>query len=53
MGQNFMKKFEKELLSCYHICPSIYDILLSMGTPFYTHELSNIISENVSKHQIQ
>ena len=50
---NFYENVRKELLNCYRICPCLYKILLSKGTPFYTHELSHIIPENVSKHQIQ
>ena len=46
-GQIFMTMLEK---SCYRTCPSLYKILLSMGIPFYTHDLSRIIPENVSKH---
>ena len=52
-GANFHENVRKELLNCYCICPSLHKILLSKGTPFYTYELSHIIPENVSKHQIQ
>ena len=48
-GQSFHENVRKELLNCYHI--SVYKILLSKRTPFYTHELSHIMSENVSKYQ--
>ena len=47
MGANFQENVRKELLNGYRIGPSLYKILLSKGTPFYTHELSHIISENV------
>ena len=52
-GANFHENVRKELLICYRICPSLYKILLSKGTPFYAYELSQIIPENMSKHQIQ
>ena len=50
---NFHENVRKELLNFYRTCQSLYKILVSMGTSFYTHELSHIIPENVSKHQIQ
>ena len=53
LGTNSHENARKELLNCYYISPSYYKILLSKGTPFYTHELFQIISENVLKHQIQ
>ena len=43
LGANFPEKVRKELLNCYRLCPSLYKILLSKGTPFYTQELSHII----------
>ena len=52
-GASFYENVRKELLHCYHICPCLYKILLSKGTPFYTHVLSHIMSEKVSKHQFQ
>ena len=52
-GEDFHENVRKELLNYYYICPSLYKILLSKGTPFYTYELSHIISENLSKRQIQ
>ena len=52
-GVNFHENVRRELLNDNQICPSLYKILFSKGTHFYTHELSHFISENVSKHQIQ
>ena len=46
---DYHKNVRKELPNWYHVCPFICKILLSEGAPFYTHELSYIFSENVSK----
>ena len=53
LGGNFYENVRKELLNCYRIDLCLYQILLIKGTPFYTHESSHIMPENVSKHQIQ
>ena len=47
-GANFHENVRKELLNCYHICQSLYKILLSKGTPCYAHEVPPLFLENVS-----
>ena len=49
----FYKHVRKQLPDWYHICTLLYKILFSKGTPFCTHELSCICTENVSKNQMQ